>query len=865
VQPSISKERPKRLIFWSVFGCLFLLCVLARLFVPVWVRESPLEAPTPHTVELPRMRLTEGRLSGQSEYAPYQTFTDKSLQPVFGRLLDSGSLHDRAIFHLLTNNLDRAVADMEEAVRQAPAQALLLSDLSALYGERARAKNQPEDYIAALEMAERAVAVGPDVPEANFNDALALEHLFLQDKALNIWRHFLLIGGMASSWLREAEGHVRRLSIEDRTFEDQHRRSSLNGALAIFHQALDRLRDFSEDPEMAEMQNQSASVLESLGQPAEAWRHRFLALGWTSGLSSNDYRLDTREVPGDASKIPIAIETFEGAAQASIARRWPKAALQFQTRAVFLALAFGDPARTAFALLTRARIEAALGKQEAARRDFLGAMNLLPRERIAASDLLAAQADIVRSEIADAEGRSAAIAYENFIPEHLDQQADVDFRRGGAVAGEKSLERALDEVDRRRTKVASGRDRVSFFDQARPLYERLVALEVHRALPEKALEALERFHARALFDQAGALEHGADASPLTGENLLKRIPEHTVLAVYAAVDGQLFTLLVRRSGVWMSPHQADWQTISFWIQRLQESPGEEADHKALLGQLFGELVAPWKTDLDDSDRIIFVPTGDLYKVPFAALLDQVSGRFLIEDHAVGVAPSASEFVAAVERDHRRSARPAASVLLVGNPVRSSKEGLPPLPAAAGEIQSLKGIYRGRDVQVLTGAEATPGRVLAALGKADIAHLAVHAIDDFEDPTRSRLVLSPSKGDRGELSERELLRTRLSRTRLVVLAACGSHAGPISASEGALSLAYSFLAAGVPAVLGTLQVVDDESTARLSVRFHQELLRGADALSALRTAQREEIAARGPRSNWTWASFQVYGGVEEKVP
>src|SRR4029077_15609210 len=241
------------------------------------------------------------------------------------------------------------------------------------------------------------------------------------------------------------------------------------------------------------------------------------------------------------------------------------------------------------------------------------------------------------------------------------------------------------------------------------------------------------------------------------------------------------TLLVRRSGVLMAPRQGDWPTISSWIKRLQESSGEEADHKALLEQLFGELVAPWKKDLDDSDRIIFVPTGDLYKVPFAALLDQVSGRFLVEDHAVGVAPSASEFVAAVERDHRRSTRPAANLLLVGNPVLSKEEGLPTLPAATSEIESLKGIYRGRDIQVLTGAEATPGRVLAALGRADIAHLAGHAPHDFEERTRSALVLSPAKGDRGELSERVLLRAPLARTRLVGLAACGSHAGPVSAS------------------------------------------------------------------------------------
>jgi hypothetical protein len=47
---------------------------------------------------------------------------------------------------------------------------------------------------------------------------------------------------------------------------------------------------------------------------------------------------------------------------------------------------------------------------------------------------------------------------------------------------------------------------------------------------------------------------------------------------------------------------------------------------------------------------------------------------------------------------------------------------------------------------------------------------------------------------------------------------------------------------------------------VSVRFHQELVGGADALEALRAAQLAELAAKIGRAEWTWASFEVLGGV-----
>jgi CHAT domain-containing protein len=358
----------------------------------------------------------------------------------------------------------------------------------------------------------------------------------------------------------------------------------------------------------------------------------------------------------------------------------------------------------------------------------------------------------------------------------------------------------------------------------------------------------------------GLKERGA-ATPLGAQELYRRIPEDTVLVVYAVVDDRLVTWLVRRGGIETSWEQPAWPLVSSTIQGLRQlKEGLEANRQALMA-LYQQLVAPWIRELQAGNRIIFVPTSSLYRVPFAALVDPESGRFLIQDYALGVAPSASQFIAALGRDRQISGRPLRSVLLVGNPAISVSEN-PSLPSLTGsilEIDQLEEIYRDLCLRVLTREEAAPVQVLSAIRQSDVAHFSVHSIADRDDPRGSHLVLAPDPTGE-EISTRTVLALRLPRTRLVVLAACGTHAGPVSASEGALSLSAAFLAAGVPAVLGSLWPVADASTARLSILFHQELRRGADPVTALRAAQLAEIAQERGWSDGTWASFQLFGGV-----
>jgi CHAT domain-containing protein len=96
---------------------------------------------------------------------------------------------------------------------------------------------------------------------------------------------------------------------------------------------------------------------------------------------------------------------------------------------------------------------------------------------------------------------------------------------------------------------------------------------------------------------------------------------------------------------------------------------------------------------------------------------------------------------------------------------------------------------------------------------------------------------------------------LTRTWLVVLSACETSTARGTRLEGPFSLATSFLAAGVPAVLSTLWKIPDDQAAELMENFHAELAASKDPRGSLRAAQ---IAALKRRESLHWAAFQLIG-------
>lgn len=188
-------------------------------------------------------------------------------------------------------------------------------------------------------------------------------------------------------------------------------------------------------------------------------------------------------------------------------------------------------------------------------------------------------------------------------------------------------------------------------------------------------------------------------------------------------------------------------------------------------------------------------------------------------------------------------------------------GLAPLQAAQLEPRALRPLYR--EAAVLAGPLATKERTLAVLNAADVIHITAHTEPDPQQVGATAFILAPDAAGAGTghdslLTISDIEASRLPHPQVAVLAACAT-AAALPSSEGSLSLARSFLAAGVPAVVATLWPIDDREATDLLHSFHRRLARGEAAVNALREAQLERLRQGRARTS-QWAAYEVLGGV-----
>ena len=115
---------------------------------------------------------------------------------------------------------------------------------------------------------------------------------------------------------------------------------------------------------------------------------------------------------------------------------------------------------------------------------------------------------------------------------------------------------------------------------------------------------------------------------------------------------------------------------------------------------------------------------------------------------------------------------------------------------------------------------------------------------------------PEGIDDGILTADEISRLDLDRTKLVVLSACDTALGSISA-EGVYGIQRALKQAGVGEILMSLWKVDDEATKILMTKFYQLLLDGYSSREALRGAQQFLVSNGGEFSSPIyWGAFEI---------
>jgi tetratricopeptide (TPR) repeat protein len=166
-------------------------------------------------------RPVEGRLTGGFKYAPPPSPTrgpgDRDMPPdvriAAARLEQAasgdspapGALADLGVALLTLGDVNKAIDALERAVAQRPLDGRYQSDLAAAYLARAQRQGSQADWQKALEASERALKANPDLIEAWFNRAVAIEGAATSPgEVKQAWQEYLTRDS-SSEWARERQ------------------------------------------------------------------------------------------------------------------------------------------------------------------------------------------------------------------------------------------------------------------------------------------------------------------------------------------------------------------------------------------------------------------------------------------------------------------------------------------------------------------------------------------------------------------------------------------------------------------------------------------------------------------------------------
>ncbi len=622
-------------------------------------------------------------------------------------------------------------------------------------------------------------------------------------------------------------------------------------ALTDYNEALKGFEAGKEFQNAASIRALIADTLEFLGAGEDAWSYRRVAL----------------KMAHDAGTLDRIYIAFGEAADAAWHRGHLVSALLFRDVVIAAARREANTVLLADSLVWRARIthaEDAVG----ARRDLDEANALVSqvsdpqrRARLSANSA-AARAQLVPADQA-IEQLTTAIRFFEAIDDH---NKPIEWYLARAEAEEQALMPQLAEgdylsciaqIEAMRGSIADSALRERFFSQGSDIFDRVIRHLWISGRRGEAFRLAERSRGR-------EFKGGSSAPPMSIEEIRAALRSSDILIEYAILSDRLVVWIIQPSGSEAFEKPLPSASLAKEVAEMQETfdrAGEAlgqgdrvTDAMARIGRLVYDPMAP---AVRKAQRLIIVANKSLRAVPFSALKDSNTHRYLIEDHEIVVAPSAAAYVDAVRRDRamRRPVRP--SVLVASYTEGDGARNLPRIQHGNDESRAVRALYER--VETLDEREATPARVLESAVKATVVHIVAHGVQNEEHPEFSSIVLAPSPGGR-DLYAHAIAAASFRSTRYVFISTCGT-AGQTSHNDAPLTLPESFLSAGVPVVIGALRPVDDAATAAFAVAVHRAFVETGDAVSALRHAQLQAIASPEWRDPRFWSPWIAIGGAD----
>jgi len=515
-------------------------------------------------------------------------------------------------------------------------------------------------------------------------------------------------------------------------------------------------------------------------------------------------------------------------------------------------------------------------------------------------------------------------------------------------AARSHYEEAIRIVESIRGTVEDEELRQSYFGSLRALYEEYLQLLLELGQSEESVFVAERLRARTFLDGLYQLGLAPEQLQLS-EAGINRAPDASVPvmdseALEAAVVEAQGSLLTNEA---VLEYMVGEDGIYLWILTNDQTRGPEfipyareqllrdvvalrqaiepqtrdvegepelyfANPTDASEQLYEVLLQPALAQLGETiDTLIFVPSGPLWYVPFAALVmtDQPEievestgytpmyrPTYLIDRYTLAFLPSLASLPMLMEGDTPSTG----SYLALANPILSEVQQTAVGPGYQHEAleracRAFAPYVGGNETDVYVQADAQEAVAIRSATGQRVLMYACHGDFNPSVPLDSRLLLSPSDEEAAESSApylldgdyhaSEVLLTDHAGVDLAVLAACetllptlrevegalGLTLGPesdetlsyeqlelIVAGDEVVGLSRAFLSSGAHSVLGTLWQASPTAIERLLIALGAGSQDGLSWAEALRQAQQTLIDHENYDDVWFWASYQLIG-------
>jgi CHAT domain-containing protein/tetratricopeptide (TPR) repeat protein len=575
------------------------------------------------------------------------------------------------------------------------------------------------------------------------------------------------------------------------------------------------------------------------------------------------YRLTVLEQIGAAPESTRTASVLLSSARLAESQGLVSAAMVFQNAAVAAVGSAAPAAAQAQVLLRRASTAQRLGRATLAFQDAEKVRSLLAlvtdkgiADRLEA-ERLSLVADLsppaqAKRDLTYALTLSEHAGLSNHVPSLSLKRARVRRSLGDFDGARADLLEGIRVFERQRRFAGRGALRVSYFDSAWVLFTELVDLSRAGGDLDSAFQFSERGRGRWLHDQLLANQE----NEVDRARIRRLLPEESRVLYYAVLPQHVIVWVFWRDGEHVVVSEIGRPSLSVlsaeFVSALAGS--RPVPRLALLSSaLFDALIAPVQSVVPPDVPLIFIPDPQLGSVPFAALRDAKTGKYLLETNPIGYVPSARILRHFLERKptESRSDHGLVTVIAPGALQRAK------LPSVRQEIRAI--VASMPQATVWEGSNATRDRFFAALSSDEIVHFSGHAVANPEFPDLSHLVFDSEPDRSKHLHAADLHRAGL-RAQLVVLAACSTAGGAVSSGEGVLGLYRPMLASGIPTVVATFWKVEDDVAAHVFGMFYRGLAEGRDSVRALQHAQVAALQTLDPdrRDPRRWSAFAAMG-------